>query len=252
MFEIDLRGKVAWVTGGSRGIGAAICRSLARAGADVAIGYHSQESQAQTVAQEVVAAGRRAHLVQGDMAEGTVCKAGYDQIVKALGPVDILVNSAGVIRDRLFIQLEDEDWAKVMNTNLMGVVHTCKVAVRGMMQKRWGRVINLSSVSATQGGRGQANYAASKAAVEGMTRSLACELGKRNITVNCVAPGIVETDMTQEVISSAGQDLLASQLVKRFAKPDEIAAWVVFLASDYGAYMTGQVLPINGGLKMDL
>jgi 3-oxoacyl-[acyl-carrier protein] reductase len=250
MFNVDLTGKIAWVTGGSRGIGRAAAVALAKAGADVAVAYASKSVEADQVVKEIQALGRKAIAVQVDVAKQDSCNEAYEKIVAGLGKVDILVNSAGVTADNLFPMLEDEDWAKVLNVNVMGAVHATKAVVRDLMGKRWGRVINLSSVAGTKGGRGQSNYAASKGAVEAMTRSLAVELSRRNITVNCVAPGVIETDMSAEVRKLASQEILDRQLVKRFGTPDEIAAWIVFLASNYGEFMTGQVIHIDGGLKM--
>ena len=194
--------------------------------------------------------GRKACAVQVDVAAPGACEAAYAKITAALGPVDVLVNSAGVVADNLFVMLEDEDWRKVLDTNLMGVVHATKAVTRDLMMKRWGRVINLSSVAGTKGGRGQANYAASKGAVEAMTRSLAVELAKRNITVNCVAPGVIATDMSAEVRRLADQEIMDRQLVKRYGTPEEVAAWVVLLASDFGEFVTGTVVHVDGGMKM--
>lgn len=250
MFNVELTGKIAWVTGGSRGIGRATAVSLAKAGADVAVAYSSKSAEADEVVMEVQAFGRKALAVQVDVASQDSCNQAYEKICQGLGKVDILVNSAGVTADNLFPMLEDEDWAKVLNVNVMGTVHATKAVVRDLMGKRWGRVINMSSVAGTKGGRGQTNYAASKGAIEAMTRSLAVELSRRNITVNCVAPGVIETDMSAEVRKLASQEILDRQLVKRFGTPAEIAAWVVFLASPYGEFMTGQVIHIDGGLKM--
>ena len=250
MFNVELKNKIAWVTGGSRGIGRAACVALATAGADVAVAYSSKEAEALKVVAEIQALGRKALAVQVDVASQESCNSAYEKIVTGLGKVDILVNSAGVTADNLFPLLEEEDWRKVLDVNVMGVVHASKCVVRDFMGKRWGRIINLSSVAGTKGGRGQSNYAASKGAIEAMTRSLAVELCRRNITVNCVAPGVIETDMSAEVRKLATEEILDRQLVKRFGSPAEIAAWIVFLASDFGEFITGQVLHIDGGMKM--
>lgn len=250
MFTIDLTGKVAWVTGGSRGIGRATILALAKAGCDVAIGYNSKEDQAIAVAKEAEQMGRKACCIKMDVSVEDSCVAAHKQISETLGPVDILVNNAGVIADNLFVMLESDDWKRVLDTNVMGVVHVTKTVVRDMMMKRAGRIINISSVAGTKGGRGQANYAASKGAVEALTRSLAVELGPRNITVNCVAPGVIETEMSQEVIKLARDEILSRQVSRRFGKPEEIAAWVVFAASSYGEFMTGQTIHVDGGMKM--
>jgi 3-oxoacyl-[acyl-carrier protein] reductase len=250
MFSIDLTGRVAWVTGGSRGIGRAVVESLAKAGCDVAVGYRSKAAEAESICAAVKALGRRAVAVSMDVSDEASCVAAYEKVIKELGQADILVNSAGVVVDNLFQMLEPDDWKKVIDTNLMGVVHCIKCVAKDMMMKRWGRVINLSSVAASKGGRGQANYAASKGAVEAMTRSLAVEFARRNITVNCIAPGVIETDMSAEVRKIAEQEILDRQLVKRFGTPAEIAAWVVFAASDFAGFMTGEVIHVDGGMKM--
>jgi 3-oxoacyl-[acyl-carrier protein] reductase len=250
MFSIDLSGKVAWVTGGSRGIGKSIALSLAKAGCDVAIGYRSKAQEANEVVVQIKAMGRKAACMQMDVSETASCEKAYAAVCSEIGKVDILVNNAGVIADNLFVMLEDADWKSVIDTNLMGVVHVTRCVVRDMMMKKWGRVINMSSVAGTKGGRGQSNYAATKGAIESMSRCLAGELCKKNVTVNCVAPGVIETDMSAEVRKLAESEILDRQLIKRFGKPDEIAAWVVFLASNFGDFITGQVIHVDGGLKM--
>ncbi len=250
MFSIDLSGKVAWVTGGSRGIGKSIALSLAKAGCDVAIGYRSKQQEANEVVAQINAMGRKAACMQMDVADTASCEKAYTAVCAEVGKVDILVNNAGVIADNLFVMLEDADWKSVIDTNLMGVVHVTRCVVRDMMMKKWGRIINMSSVAGTKGGRGQSNYAATKGAIESMSRCLAGELCKKNVTVNCVAPGVIETDMSAEVRKLAESEILDRQLIKRFGKPDEIAAWVVFLASNFGDFITGQVIHVDGGLKM--
>lgn len=250
MFSIDLSGKVAWVTGGSRGIGKSIALSLAKAGCDVAIGYRSKAQEANEVVNQIKAMGRKAACMQMDVADTASCEKAYAAVCSEIGKVDILVNNAGVIADNLFVMLEDADWKSVIDTNLMGVVHVTRCVVRDMMMKKWGRIINMSSVAGTKGGRGQSNYAATKGAIESMSRCLAGELCKKNVTVNCVAPGVIETDMSAEVRKLAESEILDRQLIKRFGKPDEIAAWVVFLASNFGDFITGQVIHVDGGLKM--
>jgi len=250
MFSIDLSGKNAWVTGGSRGIGRAIALSLAQAGCDVAIGYRSKHQEADEVVSLINKLGRKAVSIAMDVADAASCENAYATVCSEIGKVDILVNNAGVIADNLFVMLEDADWKKVLDTNLMGVVHVTRCVVRDMMMKKFGRIINMSSVAGTKGGRGQSNYAASKGAIESMSRSLAGELCKKNVTVNCVAPGVIETDMSAEVRKLAESEILDRQLIKRFGKPDEIAAWVVFLASNFGDFITGQVIHVDGGLKM--
>ncbi len=250
MFDLKIDDKVAWVTGGSRGIGKSICLALAEAGCDVAVSYRSKKEEADEVVSAIEAKGRKAIAVQVDVSSVEQCEAAYAKVKENLGTADVLVNSAGVIADNLFFMIPEEDWKKVLDVNIMGTVHACRLVIRDMMSKRWGRIINLSSVAATRGGRGQANYAASKGAIEAMTRSMAAEIGRRGITVNCIAPGVIETDMSQEVIKLAKDDILGLQIIKRFGSPEEIAAWSVMLASDYGGFMTGQVLHVDGGMKM--
>lgn len=250
MFPVEIPDQVAWVTGGSRGIGKAIAIGLAQAGCHVAISYRSRSDEAEAVVNQIRELGRKSVSVKMDVANAKECEDAQKLIDKELGPVTILVNSAGVTADNLFIMLGEEDWQSVVSTNLMGVVNVTKACMRGMMMKRTGRVINLSSVAATKGGRGQTNYAATKGAVEAMTRSLAVEMGSRGITANCIAPGVIETDMAAEVIKLAKDQILDRQVVKRFGKPEEVAAWAVFLASKHGEYITGQTIHIDGGLKM--
>jgi 3-oxoacyl-[acyl-carrier protein] reductase len=250
MFTINLSGRLAWVTGGSRGIGKATALALAEAGADIAISYNSQEKEAHDVANEILNHGVKALAVRVDVNDPLGCEQAYEQISQTLGPVDILVNNAGIIKDDLFSMLDEEAWHGVLNTNLMGTVRTTKLVIKDMMLKRQGRVINISSAAASKGGRGQANYAASKGAIESMSRSLAVELGRRGITVNCIAPGVIETDMSREIRSLASQEILTRQIIQRFGHPNEVAAWVTFLASDFGAFITGEVIHIDGGLKL--
>lgn len=251
MFAVDLKGKKAWVTGGSRGIGAQVCRALARAGADVGLTYRSQDQEAADVAGSLREFGVKSLAVKADAAKRESVEEGYAKIKAELGSVDILVNCAGIIRDNLFIKLKEEDWQDVIQTNLFGTMYSCRAVVRDMMSNRWGRIINFSSVASERGGIGQTNYAASKGAVEAMTRTLACEVGRRSVTVNCIAPGVINTEMTKAIRNEDGEaKLLESQIIKRLGEPDEIAAWVTWLASDYTGFMTGQVVRVDGGLKL--
>lgn len=250
MLGIELTGKKVWITGGSRGLGAAMALAFAKAGADVAISWRTGEAAAQEVAKSIESLGVRALSLQCDVADMTSVEKTRDQIEQAFGGVDILVNNAGVVRDNLFMMLEDKDWQDVFATNVMGAVHCTRAVVRGMMMRRWGRIINMSSISASRGGRGQGNYAASKGALESLTQSLAAELASRNILVNCIAPGVIETDMTKEVIGLAKQMILDHQLIKRHGKPEDIATWAVMLASEHAAFMTGQVITVDGGFLL--
>jgi 3-oxoacyl-[acyl-carrier protein] reductase len=250
VLEIDLSGKRAWVTGGSRGIGRATCLALARAGCDVAVGFHSAATAADAVVAEVVALGRRAIAVGGDLGQVAAREAAHQRIASELGHVDILVNNAGAIRDKLFLLLDESDWSSVIDANLMSTVNATRTAVRAMWPKRAGKIINISSVAATRGGAGQSNYVATKAAIEGITRSLAVEFGARKITVNCIAPGVIETEMSEALIASSRAGLLERQIIKRFGAAHEIAAWVVWLASAHADFVSGQVFHVDGGLKM--
>lgn len=250
MFNLDLTGKKAWITGGSRGIGKAIALSYAQAGADVAISWRQGEGEAKQVAVAIEAIGGKCLSVQCDVADSKSVEQAYAQIESSLGGVDILVNNAGIVRDNLFMMIEPPDWQDVFATNVMGAVNCSRTVIRGMMMKRWGRIINMSSIAGSRGGRGQANYAASKGALESLTQSLAVELASRNILVNCIAPGVIETDMSREVIGLAKDLILNHQLLKRFGKPEDIAAWAVMLASDHGAFMTGQVITVDGGFSL--
>lgn len=245
-----LQDKVALVTGASRGIGRAIAKKLASLGAAVAVNYVARaESAAETVA-TVVQAGGEAMAVQADVRSGDSVQAMVQEIEAKLGPVDILVNNAGITRDGMFARMSEEDWQIVIETNLNGAFHCSKAVLRKMMRRRWGRIINVSSVAGLAGNAGQANYAAAKAGLIGFTRSLAKEVGARNITVNAIAPGFVETDMTADLKEEWKQQVLSMTPAGRFGAPAEVAAMVGFLASDAAAYITGQVISIDGGLGM--
>jgi len=243
---IDLSGQVAFVTGGSRGIGLAIARALHGAGAKVAI-VGRDLAKAQSVAAEL---GDRAAGISCDVAEAGQVEAAVATAEAALGPITILVNNAGLTRDNLLIRLTDEDWDTVLNANLKGAFHTMRVLAKGMMKRRGGRIINITSVVGLMGNRGQANYAASKAGLIGLTKSVAQEYASRGVLVNCVAPGFIETDMTAALPAEASASLLSGIPLGRFGHPDEIAGAVVFLASDLARYVTGHVLVVDGGMAM--
>lgn len=248
--DLNFDKRVAWVTGGSRGIGRAVALTLARNGCDVAISYHKDSDASQMTLKELEKYGVKCFGCAANIADEAAVETAYGTICENLGEPNILVNSAGITQDDLFLMMDSSSWQSVMNVNVMGVVNTSRICAKGMMGKRWGRIINISSAAATKGGRGQANYAASKGAVEAMSRSLAVELGGRGVTVNCIAPGVIETDMSAELIRLARSEILARQVIKRFGTPDEVAAWVTLLASDMGAFVTGQTIHIDGGLKM--
>ncbi|HEX6414609.1 MAG TPA: 3-oxoacyl-ACP reductase FabG [Burkholderiales bacterium] len=229
-----LEGKLALVTGASRGIGQAIAEELRRLGANV-VGTSTTEEGARKINGRVL-----------DVRNAEQCEA----LVKELGEVAILVNNAGITRDNLALRMKDAEWDEVIQTNLQAVFRLSRAAMRGMMKARWGRIINITSVVGASGNAGQANYAAAKAGVVGMTKSLARELGSRNITVNCVAPGFIDTDMTRALSDEQKKALLANIPLGRLGMPQDVAAAVAYLASPGGDYVTGAVLHVNGGMYM--
>lgn len=248
--QLDLSGKTALVTGGTRGIGRAIVEALAEAGAHVAFTYRSSAETAEDLRRALEAKGVEALALQGDAADFEAAQAAVEQVVERFGAVDILVNNAGITKDNLLIRMSEEDWDAVIATNLKSVFNFCKAAYRPMMRQRAGKVVNISSVVGISGNPGQANYAASKAGIIGFTKSLARELAARGVTANVVAPGYVDTEMTEAMPEAAKAALQESIPLRRTARPEEIAAAVVFLASPAADYITGQVLSVNGGLAM--
>jgi 3-oxoacyl-[acyl-carrier protein] reductase len=246
----DCSGKIALVTGGSRGIGKAIALELAEAGADVMISYRSSASEAQQVVDAIRAMGRSSTAYKSDAADYTQSKEIVEAIVSASQRLDILVNNAGITRDGLLMRMSEEDWDAVIATNLKSMFTMCKAATRPMMSQRSGKIVNITSIAGVTGNAGQTNYAASKAGVIGFTKSLAKELGSRNIQVNAVAPGFVETDMTAKLNDEQRKRLEENIPLKRTAKAGEIAAVVRFFASPASDYITGQVLCVDGGLVM--
>jgi 3-oxoacyl-[acyl-carrier protein] reductase len=241
---IDLSGQVAFVTGGTRGIGLGIARTLHRAGAGVAVVGRSAEAAA-AVAAEL---GARAVGLGCDVTDGARVEAALAEAEAALGPVGILVNNAGLTRDNLLLRLSDADWDAVLDANLKGALHTTRAALRGMMKRRAGRIINITSVVGLTGNKGQANYAASKAGLIGFSKSVAKEYASRGILVNCVAPGFIETDMTAALPAAARDALLSQIALGRLGQTDDVAGAVLFLASDLARYVTGQVLVVDGGM----
>jgi len=242
----DLTGRTALVTGASGGIGGAVARALHAQGAQVALTGRN----AAALAALAESLAERAHVVAGDLAQADAA----DRIVKAaeerMGKLDILVNNAGFTRDQLFVRMKDEDWASVLDVNLGAAFRLSRAVLRGMMRARWGRIVNITSIVGTTGNPGQANYAASKAALAGMAKSLAAEVASRNITVNCVAPGFIVTAMTNALQPESRDKLMAAIPSGRFGTPEDVAACVVFLASPEAAYITGQTLHVNGGMAM--
>ena len=238
------------VTGGTRGIGRAIVESFADAGANVAFTYRSSSDEANALVAELEAKGGKARAIQADAADFSAAEAAVAGIVSDWGTIDVVVNNAGVTKDMLMLRMGEEDWDFVVGTNLKSVFNYSKAAYRPMMKQRNGRIINLSSVVGVMGNAGQTNYAASKAGIIGFSKSLAKELGARGVTVNVVAPGYVETDMTATLPEAAREAMLGSVPAGRPASPADIASAVLFLASDGASYITGHVLHVDGGLAM--
>jgi 3-oxoacyl-[acyl-carrier protein] reductase len=237
----SLEGRTALVTGGSRGIGRAIAAELANAGAKVVVGYRSGAEEAEGVASEI---GGKA--VQADVSDPDEAK----RLVDEAGEVDVLVNNAGVTRDGLLVRMPDDDWRAVLDTNLGGTFNTCRAASRGMMKRRSGAIVNVSSVVGVHGNPGQTNYAASKAGIIGFTKALARELGSRGVRANVVAPGYISTRLTNELPDELRQTMLANTPLGRFGEPEDVAGAVRFLCSDAAAFVTGEVLLVDGGLGM--
>ena len=245
-----MKDKVALVTGGSRGIGRSIALALGKNGVKVAVNYAGSEARAQEVVELIQAAGSEAIAIQCDVSDSNAVQEMVKQVVATFGSIDILVNNAGITKDTLLMRMKEEDWDSVINTNLKGVFNTTKAVTRPMMKQRSGKIINIASVVGIIGNPGQANYVAAKSGVIGLTKASARELAARHIHVNAVAPGFIETDMTEELPEEAKQAMLAQIPLARFGSPDDVAGVVVFLASDASNYMTGQVLCVDGGMVM--
>ncbi|MBE0335470.1 3-oxoacyl-[acyl-carrier-protein] reductase [Paenibacillus sp. 23TSA30-6] len=245
-----LSGKTALVTGASRGIGRSIALALAEAGANVAVNYAGSEAAAAEVAEQIRAKGVEAITVQANVGRADEADRLMKDVIGAWGKIDILVNNAGITRDNLIMRMKEEEFDQVIETNLKGVFNCLKAATRPMMKQRSGRIINISSVVGVLGNAGQANYVAAKAGVIGLTKSSARELASRGITVNCVAPGFIDTEMTQVLADDLRDNMLSGIPLARLGRPEEIADVVLFLASDASSYMTGQTLHVDGGMYM--
>ena len=240
---IDLGGRVAFVTGGTRGIGLAIARALRGAGARVAVAGRDAERSRAVATELGDAVG-----VSCDVADAAQVEAAIAEAERALGPIDILVNNAGLTRDNILLRLTEADWDAVLDANLKGAFHTTRTVIKGMMKRRSGRIINVTSIVGLTGNKGQANYAASKAGLVGFTKSVAKEYASRGVLANCVAPGFIETDMTSGLPDEARAALLQQIALGRLGRPEDVAGAVLFLASDLASYVTGQVLVIDGGM----
>jgi 3-oxoacyl-[acyl-carrier protein] reductase len=249
--ESGLAGKTVLVTGGSRGIGRAIVELFARDGADVTFFYRGNATAAAEVVEAAAAEGGKVAAEQVDVTDSKAVATAVDALVEHRGRIDVLVNNAGVIRDNLLGLLEDNDVRAVLETNVGGVFNVTRAVVPHMIARRAGKIVNLGSVSGEKGGRGQTNYAASKGAINAFTKALAVELASRRITVNCVAPGVIETEMSQAVRDLAGDEVKGRILLRRFGQPQDVAYAVWFLASRFADYVTGEILHVDGGFKME-
>ncbi|MGI6686197.1 MAG: 3-oxoacyl-[acyl-carrier-protein] reductase [Bacillota bacterium] len=246
--------RVALVTGGSRGIGKAIVWELVHMGCQVGVNYvdfDQNREQAEELVAEIKAAGGEAIAVKGNVADLQEAEAMVQEVVGHFGRVDILVNNAGITRDTLLMRMKEEDWDAVIDVNLKGTFNCCKAVVKQMMKQRYGKIVNVASVVGLMGNAGQVNYAASKAGIIGLTKSLARELAPRNINVNAVAPGFIETKMTEVLPENARENLVKQIPLERLGQPEDVANLVGFLVSDKAAYITGQTIPVDGGMVMD-
>lgn len=245
-----LEGKVALVTGAAKGIGRAIALALAAEGAVVVVNYNGSKERAERVVEEIKALGTNGMTYQCNVANTAAADVMVKEVIKTYGHLDILVNNAGITRDNLIMKMSEEDFDAVISANLKGCFNTIKAVSRQMLRQRQGRIINIASVSGILGNAGQANYAASKAGIIGLTKTMARELASRGITVNAIAPGFVDTDMTQVLSDSVKEAAVAQIPLKRFGKPEDIADMAVYLASEKASYITGQIISVDGGMAI--
>ncbi len=248
--DSGLADKAVIVTGGTRGIGRATVELFSEEGADITFLFRDSMALADEMVSAGRAAGRRVVAEQVDVRDPTACHAAVERVAERCGRIDVLVNNSGVIRDNLMALLEDDDVRTVLDTNVVGVFNVTRAVVAHMISRRAGKIINVSSVAGEKGGRGQTNYAASKGAINALTRALAVELAPRRITVNAVAPGVIETDMSREILDRAADEVRSRILLGRFGMPIEVAYAILFLASRYADYITGQILHVDGGFKL--
>jgi len=249
IMQVSLQGKIILITGGVRGIGRAMTEAAAKAGAQIAT-YVSNKAAADDFVGSLKSQGLKVHAYKMDVRDSKQVDEAVAAIESEFGSVNVLINNAGIVKDDLILAMEDSGWQDVINTNLGGAFNVTRAVARQMVRKRSGNIINISSVAASRPGRGQVNYAASKGGVEAATKALAVELAPRNIRVNCIAPGVITTEMSQDVRDAAGDKILEGILLKRFGAPEDIANMAVFLASDLTSYITGEVVHIDGGLKL--
>lgn len=242
--------KIALVTGASRGLGAAIALELGSRGLQVAVNYKSSQEHADKIVAKIIQQGGQAQAFQADVSKPDEVTALVKGIQKDLGHISVLVNNAGITRDQAFLLMKPPEWQEVIENNLTSLFLVTKLCAKDMLRHRWGRIINISSVASFRGGRGQANYAASKGAINAFTISIARELGSRGITVNAVAPGVIATEMTERIRSIASEEILKEIVMERFGQPEDIAPLVGFLASDQAAYLTGQIIAVDGGFRL--
>jgi 3-oxoacyl-[acyl-carrier protein] reductase len=246
----DYSKRVALVTGSSRGLGKAMALEFGRRGYAVAVHYASSQGPAEEVAEAIRSGGAKASVFGANVAEANACQELIKQVVAELGSLDILVNNAGITKDTLALRMKEEDWTSVLETNLSGAFYLSKAALRGMLRNNWGRVINISSVVGIMGNVGQANYVSAKAGMIGLTKALAAEYAPKGITVNAVAPGFIDSDMTGNLPEEVKKDYLGRIPAGRFGKPEEVANVVTFLASEEAAYINGQTITVDGGMVM--